>query len=77
MARTPFRDEQRAREKNRTPPFASMRTVGRSLWGHLLERRDTVVQVGQTRLHGPRQGGDPQTVQVKTAPVRARDVRPH
>ena len=37
---------------------------------------DTMVQVGQARLHGPSKAGDPQAVQVKAAPVRARDVRP-
>ena len=35
-----------------------------------------MVQVGQARLHGPSKAGDPQAVQVKAAPVRARDVRP-
>ena len=35
-----------------------------------------MVQVGQTSLHGPRETGYPHTVQVKAAPVRARDVRP-
>ena len=37
---------------------------------------DTMVQVGQARLHGPSKAGDPQAVQVKAAPVRARNVRP-
>ena len=35
-----------------------------------------MVHVGQARLHGPSKAGNPQAVEVKAAPVRARDVRP-
>ena len=40
-----------------------------------VERR-TVVQIGQASLHGAREAGNPQTVQVVMAPALARDVRP-
>ena len=40
-----------------------------------VERR-TVVQIGQASLHGAREAGNPQTVQVVMAPALARNVRP-
>ena len=76
MARTPCRDGRRRRQLNDPVP---MGIVGRPL-GPPMTRAifsgDTMVQVGQTSLHGPRETGYPHTVQVKAAPVRARDVRP-
>ena len=56
-----------------------MRIVGRPLGPPMTRAifsEDTMVQVGQTSLHGPRETGYPHTVQVKAAPVRARNVRP-
>ena len=35
-----------------------------------------MVQIGQASLHGAREAGNPQTVQVVMAPALARDVRP-
>ena len=76
MAQAPFRDGHQKRQLNDPAPMV---IVGRPL-GPPMTRAifsgDTMVQVGQARLHGPSKAGDPQAVQVKAAPVRARDVRP-
>ena len=76
MAQAPFRDGHQKRQLNDPAPMV---IVGRPL-GPPMTRAifsgDTMVQVGQTSLHGPRETGYPHTVQVKAAPVRARDVRP-
>ena len=65
-----------ARSENRTPCFAGdHRTAVRGDYGAIFST-DTMMQVGQARLHGASEAGDPQAVQVKAAPVCARDIRP-